>query len=910
MLSKDELDQWCKDVNLPPEARGMVTHIRTSPPSRRPQSHGGNTTGFFPSEKMQVGVWFESRTVEKVAALQEYETNPEVLEYYHQPPCIKLLYAHGGSKKQVGVLHWPDFFVIRRDSAGWEEWKPEDRLVELAGTAPGRYQQQEGKWMCPPGIEYATPFGCYYALRSSKELNPILHRNLTFLAPYWRPDCPSVSQETKQEILRAVSAQPGITVKALLATLTKVGSEEVNICLVLRVLYADLTEAPLVDQDRVHLFKDRETSQAYLISAASTPTFPYEPPSLIDLSAGQSLMWDGKLWRVANVGQTTITLLAEDGALVEMTSDQVETCLRRGSFTGVAHAVESRVHQEVLARLVRARDRDLKEANHRYAVIEHLVKPGAAALPGDTTPARTKGEWVAQYLKAEQAYGNGYLGLIAQHQKKGNRTARISEAVLALIHDTKKLYLHPTRKKRRAIYLAVKALCKKKGLSPPSYDCVRLAINHIPPAEATEAREGRTAAYRFKAPYLSTDLYLLPHGDLPFEMAHLDHTLLDIEPVDDVTGQLLRRPWLTLLFDARTRRVLAAHLSFDPPSYASCMMAMRICVKRYGRLPQTVVVDRGKEFQSVAFETFLTYHRVGKLERPPKEPRYGSPQERYFGTMNQSFLYNLPGNTQNSKVPRQMTTAVNPRTHACWPPVALFRRLCEWFYDVYDTTSHPDLCETPRAAFERLMVVGGPRKHLRVIYNDVFYILTLPTTPKGTAKIQPGRGVKVRRIYYWAKEFQGYEGKVVPVRYDPFNRGVAYAYVGDAQVGDRWVRGVSAFYSRFAGRTDIELRFASEQHTARLAVHDRDRRASEEELARWLADLDAESEQYVEILCQRQNKKLLAFVEGGSPRDLDDQSGGGPLPADSPYPTLPPPAAVPRPVLRLVKDPPPTYGDY
>ena len=43
----------------------------------------------------------------------------------------------------------------------------------------------------------------------------------------------------------------------------------------------------------------------------------------------------------------------------------------------------------------------------------------------------------------------------------------------------------------------------------------------------------------------------------------------------------------------------------------------------------------------------------------------------------------------------------------------------------------------------------------------------------------PGRGVKINHIYYWSTSFQvpGLENQQVPVRYDPFDAGSAYAFV-------------------------------------------------------------------------------------------------------------------------------------
>ena len=60
---------------------------------------------------------------------------------------------------------------------------------------------------------------------------------------------------------------------------------------------------------------------------------------------------------------------------------------------------------------------------------------------------------------------------------------------------------------------------------------------------------------------------------------------------------------MTLLVDAFSRRILAVFVTFDEPSYRSCMMVLRLCVQRHGRLPQIIVVDNGPEFNSTWFDT-------------------------------------------------------------------------------------------------------------------------------------------------------------------------------------------------------------------------------------------------------------------------------------------------------------------
>ncbi len=294
---------------------------------------------------------------------------------------------------------------------------------------------------------------------------------------------------------------------------------------------------------------------------------------------------------------------------------------------------------------------------------------------------------------------------------------------------------------------------------------------------------------------------------------------MDIELVHSKTHRNLGRPWVTLLMDAFSRRILAIELSFGEPSYRSCMMALRTVVARYERLPQYLVVDGGAEFRSIYFESLLAlYHRSLKT-RPGSKPRSGSVIERLFGTTNQDFIHNLLGNTQIVQKVRQVTQAVNPKTHACWTLEMLSVALCEWAYECYDTLDHTALGQSPREAFLQGLAQSGFRPQQCIADDENFRLATLPTTPRGQAKVEPNRGVKIHSLYYWSEAFRSrsVEGQTVAVRYDPFDAGMAYAFIPNPRPASieataesgRWVRCLSEYYGRFKGRSEREIRLAT-----------------------------------------------------------------------------------------------------
>ncbi len=311
--------------------------------------------------------------------------------------------------------------------------------------------------------------------------------------------------------------------------------------------------------------------------------------------------------------------------------------------------------------------------------------------------------------------------------------------------------------------------------------------------------------------------------------------------------------------DAFSRRLLVVYLTFDPPSYRSCMMTFRECVSRYGRLPQTIIVDGGPDFKSTYFETLVNYYGCMKATRPWAKPRYGSVIERLFGTANTQFVHNLTGNTQIMKQIRQVTKSIAPREQAIWTLGDLYAYLCIWAYDVYDQQIHPALGMSPREAFQVGIVRAGERAHLKALYDEEFRYLSLATTRKGTAQVNPGRGVRINYVYYHTKALNdpSVENQQVPVRYDPFDIGTAYAYVKK-----RWVKLRSEHYLQLKGHSERERELVSSELRKRHQNHTQDAAITAKRLAEFLADLGAHEEVLIQRWHDLEARDVFARMEG------------------------------------------------
>ncbi|MBC8164699.1 MAG: DDE-type integrase/transposase/recombinase [Bryobacteraceae bacterium] len=858
MLTADALQSWFRRLDVPEQTRVIVNHIRSANPSRRVGGGKSNVRGRYPSRKMGVTIQFESHRVE-LAGIYEMEHDVGTLEYFDQPPAIKLDYASPGGKR-MGVLHTPDFFVIRENEAGWEEWKTEEDLQRLSERNPNRYCAGEGvHWCCPPGVAHAERLGLYYRVRSSAEIDWVFQRNIQFLEDYLRVGSSDIPPAKRDAAVSYVLATPGLSLDDLIqVTKETVTADDIFAMIAADVLYVDWRAAPLAEPLRVEVFSTPE--------AASLTRRDGRPrtllPSTIRLQCGSQITWDGRLWNVVNLGETSVGLLSEDQRLTELPVAAFEALIRENRLQVAARKSDLAADSALRDRLSRASEADLRAATYRAGVIGGYLDTGT--LPTNTdVPMRTFFRWLDRYRKAEATYGSGFLGLLPQYGQRGNRTAKLPGTSRRLMQECiEQDYETLKQKTKYSSWIQLKRTCEAQAAPTPSYRTFCLAVRQRPGLAQTLKRKGRRASYQREAFYWDLDLKTPRHGDRPFEIVHIDHTELDVECVS-YSGQALGRPWMTLMTDAFSRRVLAFYLTFDPPSYRSCMMVLRECVRRFGRFPQILVVDGGREFESTYFETLLARYECTKKSRPPAKARFGSTCERLFGVVNTQFIHNLRGNTQITRNVRQVTKAVDPKGLATWPLPEIHKRLLEYLYEVHDLLNHQALGQSPRETFQMGLVSGGARIHRMVAYNEEFLMLTLPTTSKGAAKVMRSKGVKINHIYYWCEAFRQIEDETVPVRYDPFDVGTAYAFVRK-----QWLQCYSDCYGALKGRSEREIMLATEELRRRHQNHSASFTVTARHLAEFLQSVEAEEALLAQRVRDRESREIRLGIVAGA------ESGG------------------------------------
>ena len=666
-------------------------------------------------------------------------------------------------------------------------------------------------------------------------------------------------------ISSVIKARSGITLSELLNVVEDIKTDEIYHLIAQEKIYVDLSVAPLVEPQKCLLFCDRLTALSYSAITASQATNNTVISTVINLNVGNIVSYNGKALTIALIGEDNILLQTSDNQPIEFPQDTFENLIRQGKISSFKQTQTNQIDTQALEFLQQASEKDLKDANYRY----HSIQPYLNGQPirRNTPQERSLRNWLSAYKKSEQQYGYGYLGLLSFEHKKGNRNRRLPQNILDKINDfienhyeTKK---QPTKNSTYAVFAN---FCAEAGIPNhqiPSYKTFIKEIKKRSGYEQTLKRAGSRAAYELEPIYWELNLTTPRHGDFPFHICHIDHTESDIELRCSKTGKSLGKPWTTFLVDAFSRSILAVYITYDPPSYRSCMMVLRVCVQRHGRLPQTIITDNGKEFHSTYFETLLAMFECTLKHRPAAKSRFSGVCERLFGTTNTQFLYNLAGNTQITKRVRLATKSVIPKNLSLWTIGILYAYLCEWAYEVYHTTEHPALDGySPREAFANAIKQFGRRDCRRIAYDNNFKILTLPTTTRGKAKVKPGRGVKIEYKDEWHNALRDpeIENTWVDIRYDPFNAGIAYVYVRG-----QWLECISEYYPLFRGRSEKEIRLATAELKKRHQNHHSNYKIRAKQLGNFLAKIEAEEILLEQRLRDEQTNEVFRLIDGGTP---------------------------------------------
>ncbi len=420
---------------------------------------------------------------------------------------------------------------------------------------------------------------------------------------------------------------------------------------------------------------------------------------------------------------------------------------------------------------------------------------------------------VYRWLQNFEKSGRDIRSLLPSYDRCGGKNKmRVEKEIEEFIGEgISKVYLNKMRRSIKPVHEYVQKLIldankfKEEGerLPPVGYNTIRRRIKALGIYDATKQRYG----------VLEAEKRLGAKGEglkpiRPLEIAEMDHTKLNIFVVDKTDGFVLGEPWITFLVDKYSRYPLGFHIGFDEHSYLSVMHCLynSVCPKDYVRekypqikntwtaygIPETLVVDNGKEFHSVSLEDACRQLNITLQHNPPGKPWFKGTVERSFRTFSESLLGNLPGKSFSSWDKRG---GYNPVKEACISFEGLIEIIHIWLIDVYCRDFHRGIKGIPQEFWDNGIEAYPPRLPSRK--EDL--IILLGALEERT--ISP-KGIEFMGLFYNSRELiyllsSGTAGKTHRVRfkYNPDDLSLIWVY-DEAENRYLEVKAVNQQYTR------------------------------------------------------------------------------------------------------------------
>ena len=299
-----------------------------------------------------------------------------------------------------------------------------------------------------------------------------------------------------------------------------------------------------------------------------------------------------------------------------------------------------------------------------------------------------------------------------------------------------------------AIHRKVARITNKNGDVPPTYRVVRYIIKKIDPSLLLLSHQGSNA-YNQK--------YELIHrreASVPNEIWQADHTPLDIVLVDG--NGVPKKPWLTSIIDDFSRTICGYYLSFENPCSINTALALHQAIWRKKDpkwqvcgIPSIFYTDNGSDFKSDHIK-----HVAADLKMQLKFSIPGKPQgrgriERFFRTVNQLLLMDLPGYCPPKTIYPEATLTLNEF-------VLIFER---FVVDEYHHRKHKGIGMAPIDRWNG----KGFLPQLPVSLEQLDLLLLTVVKPRRVRR----DGIHFQTLRYIEPTLAAYVGEDVTIRYDP-----------------------------------------------------------------------------------------------------------------------------------------------
>ncbi len=395
-----------------------------------------------------------------------------------------------------------------------------------------------------------------------------------------------------------------------------------------------------------------------------------------------------------------------------------------------------------------------RQALERFAVLRPALEEGASQtqIARDHQMAlSTVQRWIKSYRE------KGLVGLAPATRSDKGKSRSLPEQAITLVEG---LALQTPPRSAAAIHRQVVEIAKTQGWKPPSYERVRLIIKSLDPALVTLAHQG-AAAYREEF-----DLLYRREATHANAMWQADHTPLDVWLLDEAGEPA--KPFLTSIEDDYSRMIMGYRLSFQPATALTTALTLRQAIWRKddprwsaSGIPGVFYTDHGSDFTSKHMEQVAVDIRMELVFSEKGVPRGRGKVERFFRSVDQLFLQDVPGYAPKEYAEAEATLTLPD----------FDQRFRKWLLEDYHYRVHSETECQPKERWEK----GGfvPRMPASLEQLD----LLLLTVAK-TRRVQQD-GIHFQNHRYMDITLAAFVKEEVLIRYDPADMGEIHVFFQD-----------------------------------------------------------------------------------------------------------------------------------
>lgn len=333
-----------------------------------------------------------------------------------------------------------------------------------------------------------------------------------------------------------------------------------------------------------------------------------------------------------------------------------------------------------------------------------LIQQIAKEIQDQIPPSpRSVARWIRVYRLSNQCSES------LEKKKSGNHYVRFSLEIERLIHQAiQAIYLCSERRDGKDVLAFVIGKAMENGWVSHKIPCLRTIerrINRLDPYVVINAKKGsRSARKLLKAAGQSII------SPTVMALVEIDTHYLDIIIIDDITGAILGRPFLSCAIDIYTRVIVGIFVNLYPPSALTTMCVIRDMITRpqrglSGGVPSQIIPDNGVEFKNNSFarlcETLKITITPSQVGTPNNKPHI----ESFFRTLTEGLTQKLPGTTFSNSTARGDYNA----SKTAKMTLADVQKYAEqWINEIYHTRIHSETNRVPILAWEDATKIVKP----------------------------------------------------------------------------------------------------------------------------------------------------------------------------------------------------------